>query len=211
MDCGRGWQCTYGCWSAGGAAGAGRAAAVPSAAPSATVNCAVVGIPGADEIALRPPPGVPEGVVTASTDLTNAFNVGDRNLILTMVANLQPELEICPITRLLYRRASALLARQLDGDNTAMWSRADVRQGDPLGPLMFALSFLPTSQRAQESAPESVAVAAHDDTGRPTYRVMRNLPSRLPSRCFRAKTATATGRRSSLAQTWTRPAALLRA
>lgn len=48
------------------------------------------------------------GVVTLSIDLTNAFSVGNRDLIVTIVADLLADLY--PITQLLYSQASAMLA-----------------------------------------------------------------------------------------------------
>ena len=39
-----------------------------------------------------------------------------------------------------------------------------MRQGDPLGPLIFAAAFQDTLEAAQASAPDALVVACHDDT-----------------------------------------------
>eukprot|EP00892_Ulva_mutabilis_P011423 jgi/Ulvmu1/8653/UM046_0058.1 len=38
-----------------------------------------------------------------------------------------------------------------------------VKQGDPIGPLYFAIAFRPTLLAAQEAAPDTLAIACHDD------------------------------------------------
>ena len=45
-----------------------------------------------------------------------------------------------------------------------LWSATGVRQGDPLGHLMFALTYQPTLSAAQESAADTLATASHNDT-----------------------------------------------
>eukprot|EP00892_Ulva_mutabilis_P011450 jgi/Ulvmu1/8678/UM047_0016.1 len=62
-----------------------------------------------------------------------------------------------------YGSPSPLLARQQDGSNAVLWSASGVEQGDPIGPLYFAIAFRPTLLAAQEAAPDTLAIACHDD------------------------------------------------
>ena len=49
-------------------------------------------------------------------------------------------------------------------NHEVLWSEAGVRQGDPMGPLLFALTYQPKLHAAQEHAADAIATACHDDT-----------------------------------------------
>ena len=63
-----------------------------------------------------------------------------------------------------YQQRSPLVIRQADGSHEVLWSEAGVRQGDPMGPLLFALTYQPTLHAAQEHAADAIVTACHDDT-----------------------------------------------
>ena len=55
-------------------------------------------------------------------------------------------------------------ATKTSATETAPWNCCGVRQGDPLGPLLFALMYQPTLSDAQESEADTLVMACHDDT-----------------------------------------------
>ena len=123
-----------------------------------------VGIPGGAEIpchALTPDFLHPD-VVTVQVDLQNAFNLCDRSAITQAVSEHLPGL--LPYVQMSYQRRSPLVTRRGDGTMEVLWSATSVRQGDPLGPLLFALTYQPTLSAAQESAADALVTACHDYT-----------------------------------------------
>ena len=65
---------------------------------------------------------------------------------------------------LAYQQRSPLVIQRADGSHKVLWSEAGVRQGDPMAPLLFALTYQPTLHAAQEHAADAIVTACHDDT-----------------------------------------------
>ena len=123
-----------------------------------------VGISGGAEIPghlLRPDFSNPD-VVTVQVDLLNAFNLANRDDIVHAVADKLPSL--LPYVLMAYQQQSPLVIQQADGSHEVLWSEAGVRQGDPMGPLLFALTYQPTPHAAQDHAADAIVTACHDDT-----------------------------------------------
>ena len=146
---------------------------VPSICALSTVQTAAVlqgplqvgvGISGGAEIPgheLRPDFLNPD-VVTVQVDLQNASNLCDRSAMTQVVSEHLPGL--LPYVQMSYQRRSPLVTRRGDSTMEVLWSATGVRQGDPLGPLLFALTYQPTLYAAQESAADALVTACHDDT-----------------------------------------------
>ena len=99
--------------------------------------------------------------VCLSADATNAFNTVDRDAVLRMVLEVCPGL--LPFVRMSYRRQGRLvLANRGPGKERyrVFLSRSGVRQGDPLGPVLFALAAMEAMRKVQ---------AAHPDVPLPSY------------------------------------------
>ena len=73
-------------------------------------------------------------------------------------------LGLLPYVQTSYQRRSPLVTRRRDYTMEMLWSATGVRQGDPLGPLLFALTYQPTLSAARESAADALGTACHDDT-----------------------------------------------
>ena len=123
-----------------------------------------MGISGGAEIpghSLRPDFCNPN-VVTDQLDLQNAFNLANSDDMVHAVADKLPSL--LPYVLMAYQQRLPLVIQQVDGSHEVLWSEAGVRQGDPTGPLLFALTYQPTLHAAPEHAADAIVTACHDDT-----------------------------------------------
>ena len=84
-----------------------------------------------------------EGWVLVQVDLTNAFNSIDRQKVLEAVKARAPHL--LPFALSCYGRHSSLYCR-----GEVIGSQQGVQQGDPLGPLLFALAWQEVAEASSE-------------------------------------------------------------
>jgi len=97
-------------------------------------------------------------------DASNAFNCVDRDAVLRMVLEVCPGL--LPFVRMSYRRhARLVLANRGSGAERfrVFLSRTGVRQGDPLGPVLFALAAMEAMRKVQAAHPGVVLPSLADD------------------------------------------------
>jgi hypothetical protein len=92
-----------------------------------------------------------------SVDLHNAFNSGDRPSIASSVASFAPT--FYKAATWAYNSPSLLVLP----DGSVIASSKGVRQGDPIGPLLFSLSFRPTLEELARKLPGATLVAYLDD------------------------------------------------
>ena len=79
-----------------------------------------------------------------------------------VVADKPPSLQ--PYVLMAYQQRSPLVIQRADGSHEVLRGEAGVRQGDPMEPLLFALTYQPTLHAAQEHAADAIVTACHDDT-----------------------------------------------
>jgi hypothetical protein len=101
------------------------------------------------------------GDVTLQLDCKNAFNTVSRQHMLAAVAQEAPQL--LPLAQWMYCKPSALLVPNAPLDAPTIQSSSGVRQGDPCGPLFFALTVQPMLQSVQQCFAEVRVIAYLDD------------------------------------------------
>jgi hypothetical protein len=105
------------------------------------------------------------GIVTLQVDIRNAFNTVSRTAMLAQIAERQPRL--LPFARWAYSQSSQLyadpLSEDLQGQGLVLESQAGVRQGDPCGPLFFALALQPVLEATLAAEADADLLAYADD------------------------------------------------
>jgi hypothetical protein len=123
-----------------------------------------VGVPGGAEIvghALVSGIATRVDVVTVATDLENAFNTIDRSAVFAAVAKREPG--ILPYVRWLYGTPTQLHVIGTPLEAQPILSSAGVRQGDPISPLLFALTLQDPLKQTAEQHPAAAIISLHDD------------------------------------------------
>jgi hypothetical protein len=116
--------------------------------------------------------------VACAVDCENAFNTVSRAAVFAAVQSRMPQL--LPVVQWAYGAATPLYVAGAPPDSEPILSRCGVRQGDPLGPLLFALALQGPLEKAAETVRDAPIVAYLDDmtiVGRPAAvrRVFQQL------------------------------------
>ena len=69
-----------------------------------------------------------------------------------------------PYVLMAYQQRSPLVIQQADGSHDVLWSEVSAHQGNPMGPLLLALTYQPTLHAMQEHAADAIVTACHNDT-----------------------------------------------
>lgn len=99
--------------------------------------------------------------VTLQIDCKNAFNSLCRTSMLNAIAVAATPL--LPLADWMYSAASPLLVPGAPANSSVLWSKQGVRQGDPCGPLFFALAVQPILQSLSEAFSGVRIIAYLDD------------------------------------------------
>jgi Reverse transcriptase (RNA-dependent DNA polymerase) len=123
-----------------------------------------VGVPGGSQVlahALRAGIAEDPECATLKIDVRNAFNCVRRDSVLAAVAARAPAL--LPFVQWAYGAPSALHVIGAPAGTLPVSSQSGVRQGDPLGPLLFALALHETLESVPRQVPAVGVLAIADD------------------------------------------------
>ena len=99
--------------------------------------------------------------VVLQLDAKNAFNTLSRQVMLEAVLERAPKLAHYALW--MYTTPSPLHLTQAPNGRDTLWSRAGVRQGDPCGPLFFALAMQGALEQVNRSYPDVQVLSYLDD------------------------------------------------
>jgi hypothetical protein len=94
-------------------------------------------------------------------DYCNAFNSLSREAMLKAVAHMAPQL--FKFANWMYKQPCPLRLAEAPPETAPLWSESGVRQGDPCGPLIFALGIQPVLESVQSWHPSVRVIAYLDD------------------------------------------------
>ena len=123
-----------------------------------------VGVPGGTEAvghAVRAALAADPEAVLLTVDQANAFNSLDRSAVFAAVKERAPALLL--FVQWAYGGPTALHVVGAPAGTPPVESQVGVRQGDPLGPLLFALAVQKVLERTQAASPTVMVAALHDD------------------------------------------------
>ena len=99
--------------------------------------------------------------VTVATDMRNAFNTIHRTAVLKSVAERLPQL--FAFVNWAYSVPAELWVHGGPNGHERLWSTTGVRQGDPLGPLLFSLGMQDVLDTLEGEHPDVLLLAYLDD------------------------------------------------
>jgi len=139
-------------------------AASPGIGPALAPLQLGVGVRGGSQCmghAIRAGIAADPGCVTVQLDWRNAFNTVSRGAMLKAVAQRAPGL--LPFAAWLYKQPGRLWIAGAPPDDNLLLSERGVRQGDPCGPLFFALTLQGPLEQVNARNPDAGALAYADD------------------------------------------------
>jgi hypothetical protein len=139
--------------------------ACPEIGPSLAPLQLGVGVKGGSQCmghAIRAGIAADPTCVTAQLDWRNAFNSVSRDAMLAAVAKRAPKL--LPFAAWMYKQPAQLWVAGVPREEGTLISECGVRQGDPCGPLFFALTLQGPLERVRELNPDLCLVSYADDS-----------------------------------------------